>query len=723
MVPSSPTSILPPGTERPLPAVPAQGHHALKGSAFEGLISLEGTAVQFGLLPVTLPRETCSVDAEKLLRRLGRLARTENPWLPVSTLGPCLIFAHHAPKSEDMWGVPSCFATKVVVSSEQYEKIRRDFVMRLSQAPLRRESPLESLARPNFQDQDLKTVFRWLLETYPFDPEHIERLSMLYTEAADRDGTVAREGFDAILPSLGVALQSILEGPSLLCFNPEEAPRQDSFPLPLLEKYQVFPLYKGDRRTYLLTTHGLNYAFEDEWLSQGNDPVDFVPVLADARAIRTLIVRAGAQVGASPGIEVSQATLSHSNSAALVEIIPEDVARVNPQNLNHSAEEIIHWIIATAISGRSSDLHVEKFYNVVRFRARIDGRLRTLYTAPEEMLPRFIALIKNYANLSQTRQEALDGRFSISLGQRRVDVRVAAVPCRNEMQKIIMRFLDKQDGRKELADLNFSKRQAQIVKRVMSRDQGLILITGPTGSGKTTTLYALINSVNEEGINIHTIEDPIEYEIEGINQTQIDPYHDLTFSNGLRALLRSDPDVILIGECRDHETATSAINASLTGHLVLTTLHANDSLRAVSRLLSMGVEPHLVGDSLALTQAQRLVRRLCNYCKRPTPVTPDIQEMLQRQGVTRENEDSPIYTSVGCPECNGSGYSGRVALMEMAEVNTELSDLIEARATQSQLRQAALKTGYKTLYQEGLIHVLAGNTTLDEIKKVSYTAC
>jgi type II secretory ATPase GspE/PulE/Tfp pilus assembly ATPase PilB-like protein len=722
MTPTSPNVVYPPGTPGTTQPAPGQGHHSLKSTVTEGLLSLEGTSVQFGLLPVTLPRETCSVEAERILRLLGRLARTENPWLPVSTLGPCLIFAHYAPKSEDMWGVPSCFAIKVVISSEQYEKIRRDFVMRLSQSPIRRESPFESLARPSFTHQDLKSVFRWLLDTYPFEPEQIERLSMLYTEAADRDGSLTRDGYNAILPSLGVALQSILDGPSLLCFNPEEAPRQESFPLPLLEKFQVYPLYKGDKRTYLLTTHDQNYAFEDEWLSQGNDPIDFVPVLADARAIRALIARAAAQVGASPGIEVSQATLSHSDSASLVEIVPEDVARVNPQNLNHSAEEIIHWIISTAISGRSSDLHVEKFYNVVRFRARIDGRLRTLYTAPEEMLPRFIALIKNYANLSQSRQEALDGRFSVSLGQRRVDVRVAAVPCRNEMQKIIMRFLDKQDGRKELADLHFSKRQAQIVKRVMSRDQGLILITGPTGSGKTTTLYALINSVNEEGVNIHTIEDPIEYEIEGINQTQIDPYHDLTFSSGLRALLRSDPDVILIGECRDQETATSAINASLTGHLVLTTLHANDSLRAVSRLLSMGVEPHLVGDSLALTQAQRLVRRLCNYCKRPTPVNPEIQEILRRQGVIRENEDNPIYSAAGCPECNGSGYNGRVALMEMAEINTELSDLIEAHATQSELRQAALKTGYKTLYQEGLIHVLAGNTTLDEIKKVSYTA-
>ncbi|MCL4111558.1 UNVERIFIED_CONTAM: hypothetical protein GTU68_056230 [Idotea baltica] len=294
----------------------------------------------------------------------------------------------------------------------------------------------------------------------------------------------------------------------------------------------------------------------------------------------------------------------------------------------------------------------------------------------------------------------------MSIGKRMVDVRVAAVPCRRDKQKVIMRFLDKQDGLKELSDLNLARRQSSIIKRTMGRDQGLVLITGPTGSGKTTTLYALINSINEEGINIHTCEDPIEYEIEGINQTQIDPTHKLTFGNALRALLRSDPDVILIGECRDAETANAAVNAALTGHLVLTTLHANDSLRAVSRLLSMDVEPHLVGDSLAMTQAQRLMRRLCNYCKRPVEPTPDILQIMQ----------------LGCPECQGSGYHGRVALMEMCEVNPEIADLVERQASQTELRNAALKTGFQTLYQEGLNQVLEGHTTMDEIKKVSYTA-
>jgi type II secretory ATPase GspE/PulE/Tfp pilus assembly ATPase PilB-like protein len=312
--------------------------------------------------------------------------------------------------------------------------------------------------------------------------------------------------------------------------------------------------------------------------------------------------------------------------------------------------------------------------------------------------------------------------MALSIGRRRVDVRVAAVPTRREFQKVIMRFLDKQDGVKRLSDFNLSQRQIDILTRTMQRDQGLVLVTGPTGSGKTTTLYALLNSVNDEGVNIQTIEDPIEYEIEGINQTQTNNARGLDFANGLRALLRADPDIILIGESRDAETAMAAVNASLTGHLVLTTLHANDSLRAVSRLMSMGVEKYLLADSLALSQAQRLARRLCNYCKKPMQVPQDIQELLAKQAVITQPLTTPIYTARGCDECHGTGYAGRVALMELCEVNNELRDLIEEGAPLSAMRAAAFKGGFRSLYQEGLQQVIGGHTSLDEIKCLSYTA-
>jgi type II secretory ATPase GspE/PulE/Tfp pilus assembly ATPase PilB-like protein len=337
-------------------------------------------------------------------------------------------------------------------------------------------------------------------------------------------------------------------------------------------------------------------------------------------------------------------------------------------------------------------------------------------------LNRFVALIKNWAGMSQTRAECQDGRIALSIGKRRVDVRIAAVPTRREFQKVIMRFLDKQDGVKRLSDFNLGQRQLDILTRTMQRDQGLVLVTGPTGSGKTTTLYALLNSVNDESVNIQTIEDPIEYEIEGINQTQTNNARGLDFANGLRSLLRADPDIILIGESRDPETAGAAVNASLTGHLVLTTLHANDSLRAITRLLSMGVEKYLLADSLALSQAQRLARRLCTYCKQPVAVTQEVQELLARQQVISTPLTTPIFEARGCDECHGTGYAGRVALMELCEVSAELRDLVEEAAPMSAMRAAAFKTGFRSLYQEGLVQVIAGHTSLEEIKCLSYTA-
>ncbi|MEM7602078.1 MAG: hypothetical protein AAF357_11770, partial [Verrucomicrobiota bacterium] len=329
-------SVAAPVSPAPISSAPAVAPDSDPTAAFAGLMSLEGTAVQFGLLPVKLARETCSVEAENALRRLGRFPKTDSPWLPVSTLGPCIIFAHHAPKSGDMWGVPPCFAIRVAISEEHYEKIRKDLVMRLSSAPLPKDNPLENLSPPSFSTGDFESAFKWLLDAYPYKPDEIERLTMLYAETVDKSGYVDREAYNSISSSLGVALEYMIEGPSLLCFNPEEAPKQDRFPSPLLEKHNVYPIYSGDQKVYLLSATESSYGFEDEWLSQGNDPVDFVYVLADGGAIRALISRNSSTVSGSAGIEVEKSTLSLSDSGNLVEIEPQDMAEINPQNLNHT---------------------------------------------------------------------------------------------------------------------------------------------------------------------------------------------------------------------------------------------------------------------------------------------------------------------------------------------------------------------------------------------------
>lgn len=686
------------------------------------IISIEGLALQNGLLPIHLLRETCSPDAEKIVRLLGRVPTVSDPWLPVTNLGPLVIMAHHNPRAADLWGIPPVFVIRVLISAEQYQNTRKELVQRFTQTPIAQSNPVEHLQPPRFNESGLRGAFEWLLQAYPFDPNEQGKMRGLYDTIVSKGDDFDIPRLNTALKHLGVVLNHIVTQGKTLCFNPTDTQRQTHFPLPLLERHNVFPAFIGKHAVYLLSETLDCYAFEDEWISMGQEAVRVIPVLADPSAIRDALTRAAASFDPSSLAEIDDSTLTLSDDETLISIMPEDMANVNPSNPNHTPEELLQWALYTAIRCRASDLHIEKFYNLARFRARMDGNMRTILTAPEAHLPRFIALIKNYAALNQDRQVCQDGRFAMAVGRRRVDVRVAAVPTRREFQKIIMRFLDKADGVKSLSSFNLSQRQVDILNRAMSRDQGLILVTGPTGSGKTTTLYALLNSVNDENVNIQTIEDPIEYEIEGINQTQTNNSRGLDFANGLRALLRADPDIILIGESRDAETANAAVNAALTGHLVLTTLHANDSLRAVSRLMSMGVEKYLMADSLALSQAQRLVRRLCGYCKRPTPFPMEMQEHMARQGVISQPLTTPMYVANGCDECHGSGYSGRVALMELCELNTDIRDLIEEGAPMSALRAAAMKNGFLSLYQEGLLQVIAGHTTMDEIRCLSYTA-
>lgn len=687
-----------------------------------GILSLEGVALQNGLLPIHLSRETCSPEAELVVRKLGRVPRVSEPWLPVALLGPLVVMAHHSPRGGDLWGIPTCFTVRVLITQEQYQKTRRELVQRFGVNPIAAANPLEGMNTPKFADLGMEGTFEWLLEHYPYDKTDATRLRGFFDTLKEKKDTLSVADFNGVQRDLGIALQHLISHGRMLCYNAKEASRQDYFPLALLERHNVYPLFIGKQVVYLLSEQADCYAFEDEWLSLGSHSIKIIPVLADGGAIRDAIGRANAQLSASSVTAIEPVSNTVVVDQNVIDIQPEDMARINPASPNHEPEELVQWALFTAIRCRASDLHIEKYYNLARFRARIDGNLKTLLAAPDTLLTRFVALIKNYAGMGQSRQEAQDGRFALAIGRRRVDVRVAAVPTRREFQKVIMRFLDKQDGVRKLSDFNLGQRQIEILTRTMMRDQGLCLITGPTGSGKTTTLYALLNSVNSEDINIQTIEDPIEYEIEGINQTQTNPTHGLDFKAGLRALLRADPDIILIGESRDAETANAAVNASLTGHLVLTTLHANDSLRAVSRLLSMGVEKYLVADSLALSQAQRLVRRLCGYCKRPEQPTQQMVDILSKQGVLHQPLTTPIYTAGGCDECHGTGYQGRVALMELCEITSELRDLVEEGAPMSAMRAVAFKNGFMSLYQEGLVQVMAGNTTMDEIRCLSYTA-
>jgi type II secretory ATPase GspE/PulE/Tfp pilus assembly ATPase PilB-like protein len=678
--------------------------------------ALEWLAGEFEIIPLRLARPACSTRAEEIFRRLARAQATDEPWMPFGTLGPLLLCAHYNPVAEDMWGIPEPFVIRTLVSESQYLELSEDLTARLTFSPLAAAEPLAFEPPP--LGSGLLSVLQWFLRVYPSSEK--EREELVECERTFNGNDFRRISDFKLLPkNFGVAFTHISRGEPV--FNPEYAPAQTVFPDSLLEKHGVYPLHCGKNRVHLLTSERDNFAFEDEWLSTGSEEYHFTKVLADRESIAEVIARNRGR-GAQAAAEVVTGELTYSDTTNLVEIDTGEMQRLNPASIHTTPEQIVHWVLYRALAGRASDLHVEKYYNTARFRARIDGELQVIHSCPEEGLPRFISLIKNYSNMGHQRQDAQDARFAMSVGKRRIDCRVSAIPCRRDLQKLTIRFLDKQDGVKRLSELNLTPRQSNIISETMNRDQGLVLVTGPTGSGKTTSLYAFINSVNREGINIHTIEDPIEYEIEGINQTQTDPINGIDFPQGLRRLLRADPDVILIGESRDEETANAAVNAALTGHLVLTTLHANDSLRAVSRLISMGLPPYLLADALALSQAQRLVRRLCTYCKRLTPITDEMRRVFEKNRIEIPAGVTSIYAKAGCSECGDSGYSGRIALMEMCPITPDISDLIGSNAPQSQMREVAFRHGVLSLYQEGLQQVLTGHTSMEEISPLSYTS-
>jgi type II secretory ATPase GspE/PulE/Tfp pilus assembly ATPase PilB-like protein len=681
--------------------------------------SLEWLAGKFGLLPYVSSRPAIAVQTESTFRNLASAFqdKEEEPWVPVGTIGPLLILGHYNPAAKPCYGIPEAFTTRVLLEQRQYQGFQEVLEERLKARLLvPRTEPLHPRALSPGSSPE--TALKWLLAEYPFGPEERNRLEgCLEPLAAVAANHVI--GLKSLPPGFGAALRYLCTGEAV--FNAALAPRQSEFPDTLLEKHCVFPLYVGRKTVCLLSSQKEIFAFEDEWLAANTDSRTFRTVLSDKESILRVVNRDRSNAAASStGGPIGE--LMESGVANIVDIDPQEVARINPASINTTAEQALHWVFHRSITARASDLHIEKYFNMARFRARIDGELVTLFSAPEEMLPRYVSLIKNYANMGQERQGAQDGRFSLSLGKRRVDCRVSAIPCRKDQQKITIRYLDKQDGIRKLSELNLSKRNLELLQAAMTRDQGLILITGPTGSGKTTTLYALLNSVNSENMNIQTIEDPIEYEIEGLNQTQTDPVHDIDFGQGLRRLMRADPDIILIGECRDEETASAAVNAALTGHLVLTTLHANDCLRAVSRFISMGVPPYLLADSLALSQAQRLVRRLCPQCKSMSPITPQQRSMFAANKVPAPASVTHLYEAQGCPECRETGYKGRIALMELCPFNHELADLVAANAPQGEMRKIATAMGLRTLYQEGLQQVLDGETSLEEIKCLAYTA-
>jgi type II secretory ATPase GspE/PulE/Tfp pilus assembly ATPase PilB-like protein len=392
---------------------------------------------------------------------------------------------------------------------------------------------------------------------------------------------------------------------------------------------------------------------------------------------------------------------------------------------NAPASRIVSSLLKRAIRDKASDIHIEPFEDEVVVRFRIDGVLHKKVSLPKNIQQAIISRIKILSNLKIDEQRLpQDGRFSIQNDSRKVDFRVSTMPIANG-EKVVMRILDKLSGIISVDDLGFRKRDLDLVNQYCQKSHGMILVTGPTGSGKTTTLYALIDKIYSEGINIITLEDPIEYQIQGINQSQVNSEIDYTFASGLRSILRQDPDVVMIGEIRDNETAEMAVHAALTGHVVLSTLHTNDSSGALPRLIDMNIEPFLLNSSLNLVIAQRLARRICDSCKEEITPTPDqvkmIKEELDKLSKTEKATIGKLkfFKGKGCKDCSETGYKGRIGLYEILEVNEKIKGFIAKESSSDDIKETAIKEGMSTMIQDGILKAIEGLTTIEEVWRVT----
>jgi type IV pilus assembly protein PilB len=479
-----------------------------------------------------------------------------------------------------------------------------------------------------------------------------------------------------------------------------------------MQKNQVVPVRRSGSTLYLAIVDPFNVSVLDDIKFRTGYHVE--ALVASETDIKTTIER-----HCNPTASIDGALADFQDDG--MEVVKQDET-FDLGELEKTAEEapvvkLVNLILADAISKGASDIHVEPYEKFMRVRERIDGVLYEVMRPPIQMKNAITSRIKIMSQLDiAERRLPQGGRFLIRMQNREMDFRVSVIPTLFG-EKIVLRLLDKTKLQLDLTKLGFEADTLEIFRRAIYRPYGMILVTGPTGSGKTTTLYSVLSELNKVSENICTAEDPIEFNIPGVNQVQMHEAIGLNFAASLREFLRQDPDIILVGEIRDLETAEIGVKAALTGHLVLSTLHTNDAPSTIGRLLDMGVEPFLVSSSLIVTVAQRLIRCICPDCKEPVDVSPDALVSL---GIPEEEiYDFKCYKGKGCSKCSNIGYRGRLSLYEVMPTDDEIQELTLRRAPANEIKRAAIQTGMKTLRQSGIAKIKQGITTIEEVLRVT----
>ena len=481
------------------------------------------------------------------------------------------------------------------------------------------------------------------------------------------------------------------------------------FGIQFLKKNTIIPL-KVDDASFLIALADPSQLtiLEDLFFVLGCEPK---PVLAETKTITKIIneVFGSAQEGAVSGVLEDAGELGSE--------IEEDIEDLLEDTSKAPFIKLVNMVIAQAVQSKASDIHIEPFKDSLRIRFRLDGVLYDKHAVPRKYHAAIVSRIKIMAKLNIAEKRLpQDGRISLNLGDRQVDLRVSCLPT-SYGERIVLRLLEKSSKVLSMEELGLGGSDLEQVQRLVQISHGIILVTGPTGSGKTTSLYAVLNYINSPDKNILTIEDPIEYQLDGVGQMQVNSKIDLTFAAGLRSIVRQDPDVILIGEIRDKETADIAIQSALTGHLVFSTLHTNDAPSAIARLIDMGVEPFLLSSVLRAVIAQRLVRVLCKHCKEP--FVPDDAALSDFGSMSKSLSGQTLYRAKGCSECMETGYKGRNAIYEIMEVSDAIKGLTVRQSSSNEIRKQAISEGMRTLKIDGCRKILAGMTSLAEVKRVS----
>lgn len=539
---------------------------------------------------------------------------------------------------------------------------------------------------------------------------------------ARRVAETSNEELDAILLKLGlVSERDMAETFAVQC----------NLPLVKADEYPDVPLLEEDVSLRFLKDAKvipMNEREHDIELIMAN-PLDTYIVAAIELATGK---RVCPRVGIPSDIEAAYERLYGGGRSAMGQIVEsisvadEFTSEDDIEHLKDLASEapvirLVNLMISKAVEGRASDIHIEPFENRLKVRYRVDGVMREVESPPARLSAAVISRIKIMAKLNiAERRLPQDGRIQLRVQGKEIDLRVSTVPTMYG-ESVVMRILDKASVVLDFSALGFSTRTLERFLSVLKLPHGILLVTGPTGSGKTTTLYAALQTLNTAERKILTVEDPVEYQLEGINQIQVKPQIDLTFANALRAIVRQDPDIIMIGEMRDLETASIAVQSALTGHLVLSTVHTNDAAGSITRLLDMGVDDYLLTSTINGVLAQRLVRLLCPQCREPYPVLPEVANELKLHRYTDAN---PIllYKPRGCSACGGIGYKGRAAIMEFLIMNDHLRRLVLRHADAGEIQAAAQAQGMDNMYEDGLSKAVAGVTTVEDVLRVTQEA-